>query len=326
MTAPTDSAKRLSIAGIAIVLLAALSGYILFGGDPFVVAVEENVLGFLLLVVFLALGLWIANNTAASDVIETVLQRALLGLAVGCVLTLAEAFLLVRAGAAPDLVVDLTVMGTALGGICGAVLGYYETRMRDDFRVAQLSRTALNASSDGIAVLDDDLCYLSMNDAYVALQGYADETELLGEPFRLLQLEGRRDFFEQEVLPAVEATGQWSGEVTSRRKSGEEFIKDLSVSALDNGLVCIARDVTERRRQEDRIRSLQRTTLKLSEATSVAEVGEIATEIAYDISGFEFAVVWLFDAETDQLEPLAANTSTAAFIDTLRTPDGGEVR
>ena len=63
------------------------------------------------------------------------------------------------------------------------------------------------------------------------------------------------------VLDAIALTvlilmqqGRWLGEATARRKDGSYFPQEVSLCALeDNKLICICRDISERKRAEDAI-------------------------------------------------------------------------
>lgn len=67
-------------------------------------------------------------------------------------------------------------------------------------------------------------------------------------------------------------------------------------------------DVTERRRRERAIQTLQDATTRMQRASTASEVARIASESAETALGLSETVCWLHDAATDQLEPVATTT------------------
>jgi len=113
--------------------------------------------------------------------------------------------------------------------------------------------TALEQSTDGIAILDDDGRFEYVNDAHAAIYGYDDAEAFIGENWQLLYGPDQTERFTQTIMPTVEADGQWRGEATGVRADGSTFPQELSLTRLDDGgFVCIVRDISDRveRRQQ----------------------------------------------------------------------------
>jgi len=70
-------------------------------------------------------------------------------------------------------------------------------------------------------------------------------------------------------------------------------------------IVGIARDITHRKRREDQLNALHDVTQSLIEAESRSEVAQIAVRASDLILGFDKVGLHLYDAETEQLEPIA---------------------
>lgn len=135
-----------------------------------------------------------------------------------------------------------------------------DVRDRDD-RAARLERllTAVETSRDGVSLLDSDGRYEYLNAAHAAIYGYDDPSELVGEHWRTLYDEGDVARLEAEVLPAVAEEGQWRGELTGQRADGSTFPQELSLNYLDHGgLVCVVRDITDRVRRREDLRTERR--------------------------------------------------------------------
>ncbi len=116
---------------------------------------------------------------------------------------------------------------------------------------------AFRASMDGIAILSGKGELIYMNDAHAELYGYDSPSEMLGKTWHMLYDPEECKRFEEEILPRVHLHGHWRGQATGIRKQGDTFPQEVSLTPLENGgLVCVARDITERNIAEDQIRHL----------------------------------------------------------------------
>jgi len=108
-------------------------------------------------------------------------------------------------------------------------------------------RAAVDATTDGIAILDPDGEYRYVNRGHAALYGVEDPERMVGWNWRRLYDDAAVEHLESTALPLLSAEGAWRGEVTARRVDGEPFRQELSLTALDDGgVVCVVRDVSVR--------------------------------------------------------------------------------
>ena len=133
----------------------------------------------------------------------------------------------------------------------------FEALTRSLNQTGQTAQTILNTMVDGVVTLDQHGCIRSFNPACEELFGYSED-EVKGQNVKILMTEKDAvhhdrqiaDFGSQNRTKLV-AQGRW---LTARRKSGDTFFIELSVSrTLINGetvLTGIVRDVTERREME----------------------------------------------------------------------------
>jgi len=114
-------------------------------------------------------------------------------------------------------------------------------------RVRMLS-AALTSIRDAVYVIDSDGKIAFANEAFRELYGH-DSLAIVGQPYSLLW----RDGF---AIP----DGDWGGEVVQLRSDGSEVSVALTQARIKeerggiHGVVCVARDVTERRRMENELR------------------------------------------------------------------------
>jgi diguanylate cyclase (GGDEF)-like protein/PAS domain S-box-containing protein len=118
------------------------------------------------------------------------------------------------------------------------------------------------ASSESIIIMDPELKIVSVNKAFCRSTSY-DFYEVVGESLTTLISEGDQSLSSQlpEMLQSHES---WQGEVSLRRRSGETYPAWLMVSAVRDKqkdgsvtqFIGIALDITDRKKNEERIRFL----------------------------------------------------------------------
>jgi len=93
---------------------------------------------------------------------------------------------------------------------------------------------ALAAAREGICLFDGDGEVTYANPAYAALYGYGD-ADLRGRSWRAFHPDDEAERIEAEVLPTVEATGEWTGESAGLRADGDRFSEWKTVGSLPGG-------------------------------------------------------------------------------------------
>ena len=116
---------------------------------------------------------------------------------------------------------------------------------------------AMTASMDGIAILDDQLCFSYVNDAMAKLFGYGQPDSMSGHALRDLYDTDEGERLLAQIIPHVRERGRWRGEARGRRRDGISFPQEVSLTTLENGgMVCVVRDITERKYAEEQIKHL----------------------------------------------------------------------
>ncbi len=135
--------------------------------------------------------------------------------------------------------------------------------LRDAHRIQELrlSRLVFEAAGEGMVVTDAQGVILVVNPAFCEISGYRED-EVLGKTTALLN-SGKQDAeFYRGMWDSLRAVGRWSGEIINRRKNGELYPEWLSIVAVEDPAqrttryVGLFSDITERKREEDRIRRL----------------------------------------------------------------------
>jgi diguanylate cyclase (GGDEF)-like protein/PAS domain S-box-containing protein len=116
---------------------------------------------------------------------------------------------------------------------------------------------AMNASIDGMAVLNRDKKFIYLNKAHAEIYGYETKEELLGKSWEVLYSNKEIEKIRKEVFSKLDTTGKWRGELIGKRKDGQTFPQEVSLTEIEKGgLICVVRDIIERKQTEDKIKEL----------------------------------------------------------------------
>jgi PAS domain S-box-containing protein len=159
-----------------------------------------------------------------------------------------------------------------------------ETEAQLDERIA-----AIEAANDGIAITDDTGNFTFMNSAHAEMFGYADAAEIVGSPWSTLYGPDETSRLLSDVFPALERDGVWIGEAIGVRVDGAIVEQELSLSARQGGqgIVCVTRDISGRRRVA-REKALLREQMLLAQRQQA--VGHLAAGIAHDFNNLIAAI------------------------------------
>ncbi|WP_332898130.1 GAF domain-containing protein [Haladaptatus sp. CMSO5] len=202
-----------------------------------------------------------------------------------------------------------------VGAIVGSVIGLYDGRGNERLQEATRSQQAIAAARDGIAVLNQDGEYETMNHAHAEVYGYDDPETFIGETWHMCYTEAEANRIERDVMPELATEGSWRGELVGVRKDGSEFPQDITLSVRsDGGLVCIVRDISDRVEHETKLEALHNVTHAFLTAESVESIAKQMVTTANDILGYPLAVVWTYDAANDRLVPHTVSDGAHAFM------------
>jgi len=120
-----------------------------------------------------------------------------------------------------------------------------ETARSRGERARERRLAAMDVAREGICIIDEDGRFAYANEAYCELYGY-DREALLGLSWQELHPEAEVEHIVAEVLPTVDADGQWTGQGTGLRADETEFSESKSVASLPGGgLVVVVFELRE---------------------------------------------------------------------------------
>lgn len=115
-----------------------------------------------------------------------------------------------------------------------------------------LAEQVFQHSIEGIAVTDPLGTVIRINKAFTVVTGYR-EAEILGQNMSILQSGAHNPEFYQVMWDQIKSNRSWQGEITNKRKNGDQFIEWLTISSITDHqgdithYVAIFSDITEKK-------------------------------------------------------------------------------
>ncbi len=123
------------------------------------------------------------------------------------------------------------------------------------------SAAVIEHINQGVMITDLDASIVAVNPSFTTITEYSEE-EVLGKKPSILS-SGRHDrFFYQHLWERLQEDGSWQGEVWNRRKSGEVFVENLTITPVfdENGVkinyVGLFTDITQAKLSEEELHHL----------------------------------------------------------------------
>ncbi|TMT87227.1 PAS domain S-box protein [Haloterrigena sp. H1] len=179
-------------------------------------------------------------------------------------------------------------------------------RLEQELRESEeLHRVTLNNMTDTVLITDDDGAFTYVCPNVHFIFGYTDDE--IHEMGAIDDLLGP-DLFDREELAA---TGVLTNiECTATDRAGREHtllvnVREVSIQGGTTLYSC--RDITTRKRREEALTALHRTTRQLLYAETDREIAEIVVDDATDVLDLEASAAYLFDTDENVLRPAASS-------------------
>ncbi|MFA9416464.1 bacterio-opsin activator domain-containing protein [Natrinema sp. HArc-T2] len=178
-------------------------------------------------------------------------------------------------------------------------------RLEHELRESEnLHRVTLNNMTDTVLITDDDGAFTYVCPNVHFIFGYTDDE--IHEMGTIDDLLGP-DLFDREEL---KADGVLTNiECTATDRAGREhtlLVNVRKVSIQDGTILYSCRDITTRKRREEALTALHRTTRKLLYAETDREIAEVVVDDAMDVLDLEASAAYLFDTDENVLRPAAS--------------------
>ncbi|MDD3399161.1 MAG: PAS domain S-box protein, partial [Candidatus Methanomethylophilaceae archaeon] len=174
--------------------------------------------------------------------------------------------------------------------------------------VALQQSKAMEASIDGISILDGAFKHLYANRSYLQIFGYKSMDELKFTDFRGLFQDGPSLF--HSIITDSAVTGRFKGQVMGSRNDGTEIPLDISMAMLDDGgSVVVARDISEKKqaesdikRQSENINIVNEVITYSNQATDLRTLMSSTLSSTLNFLGFESGGIYLLDKSREKAE------------------------
>jgi len=193
----------------------------------------------------------------------------------------------------------------------------------------QSARIIAQAASDAIITINQDSKILFVNQAAEKIFGYT-KSEMLGEELTMLMPEYLRRLHRAGLKNYLETGGRhinWAAvELPGRHKNGTEILLELSFGEFSKHgnryFTGVARDITKRKRDEERLALQYDVTRIMAGARSLAEASPLMLEAICVNLRCEVAELWLVDKDRNELHFEASwhlpSANVTEFLETSR--------
>jgi diguanylate cyclase (GGDEF)-like protein/PAS domain S-box-containing protein len=123
----------------------------------------------------------------------------------------------------------------------------------------RMAASLLENITEGVAVTDMNGLVLSVNPAFSKVTGFSAD-DVLGRTTRQLSADPGEPDFATQISDELNAAGHWEGEIWCRRKTGDEYLQQRTMSVVrdESGepvrYISVVRDVTRRWKQDEEVR------------------------------------------------------------------------
>jgi len=159
-------------------------------------------------------------------------------------------------------------------------------------------RRTVEQSPDPVMITDHTCVLEYVNPAFEALTGYSKE-EVVGQTLGMLKSEQQAGELYEEMWDTVLSGKTFHGIVMNRKKNGETFILEKSITPLRNAAgeithyISTGRDITDQRRLES----------QLQQAQKMDAIGRLAGGVAHDFNNLLMVISAYAELMLDSLPP-----------------------
>ncbi len=123
---------------------------------------------------------------------------------------------------------------------------------------------AIDATSEGISILDSNWKYVYVNAAYANIYACPSPEYLHQKSWKIHYKQQEQERLEKEFDDALKLRNSWLGEAVGIKLNGQDFYQEISLTTLPTGgVVCILRNISDRKKSEEHMQEILRETREL---------------------------------------------------------------
>jgi len=142
------------------------------------------------------------------------------------------------------------------GNITGVVVVFQDlSYYKKTEELISIQTTALNSAYNGIVITDAAGKIIYVNDSMFRITGYARE-DLMHKNVNIFKSNLHPEEFFIEMWKTISSGQTWKGEIQNRRKNGDPYYEDMSVTPLKNehgeivNYISVKEDISDRKKSE----------------------------------------------------------------------------
>ncbi|MEZ2250531.1 PAS domain S-box protein [Microcoleus sp.] len=170
--------------------------------------------------------------------------------------------------------------------VCGISTDITDRQIAEETLRRQLA--AVEAATDGIAILNAQGEYIYLNASHNQIFGYDSSSSLLGKTWRELYSQEEIERFDREIFPLFSQTGKWQGEAIGKRRDGTKIAQEISLTLIEEGgIICVCRDISQRKVAEETSRIRDRAITASSNGIIISDARLPDNPLIYVNPAFE---------------------------------------
>lgn len=185
-------------------------------------------------------------------------------------------------------------------------------------------RFALDNTADAVLITDPSSVIQYVNPAFTRLTGFAEEDAIGRKPNMQRSRHTTYEFY-RHIWSVIRAQGWWRGEVVNVKKSGEEWHSQLTIAQIRDergervGYVGVARDITETRRLQSRLREANLEAIMMLSLACEAKDEDTAQHVRR-VQQYSYAIALRLGLSQEQAEEIGYS-SIMHDVGKLHVPD-----
>lgn len=143
----------------------------------------------------------------------------------------------------------------------------------------ELFISALNAAADAIVISDTKARILWVNSAFEEMSGYS-YSEIIGKATSIFKSKRQSNGFYENLWNTINSAKVWRGEIWNRKKNGEEYLEEQSITPVTDDNLNITHFIAIKRDISDKV-AIRR---QLEHAEKMDAIGHITGGISHNFN------------------------------------------